>query len=411
MNNEKNYNIDKNKIINNSIVAITTVVFSVIILVCLYIVVKPILEEDNVNNSSIVESNDLKRIQEVIDNVSTKYVDEIDKEKLIEGAIKGITASTDDPYTRYMDEEEYQELITSGTEVYNGLGVHVTFESNSNSIMILGIMPNSPALKADLRVGDLIVKVDDTEVTSQTYNDCVDNLKGEKGTTVKITIKRENQELIEKQIVRDEIKTNNVSSEILDGNIGYIKIWAFENDIYNQFKEQYDELINKKVKGIVLDLRNNPGGLVDQTIEISKLFLPKCDIVRLVYRDGKEKVYKCDGKKANDLPLAVLVNSRTASAAEILSGAIKDSNRGVLIGNKTYGKGIVQTIEHLNNSEGALSITTAKYYTSSGVEIHKNGIEPNETVDLPEEYKNVIAIPNNFDTQLKRAVEYINSKQ
>ena len=174
---------------------------------------------------------------------------------------------------------------------------------------------------------------------------------------------------------------------------------------------KYDNLRAKNIKGLVLDLRNNPGGLVDETVEIAKLLLPKCDIVKLIYRDGNEKIYKCDGSNEIDIPFSVLVNSNSASAAEILSGAIKDSGKGVLIGTKTYGKGIVQSIEKLKNDKGALSITTAKYYTASGVEIHKNGIEPNMTVELPEEFKNSIAIPKDKDSQLQKAIEYINSKK
>lgn len=413
MEDEKNVKFDRSKIINNSIVAVITVVFSAIILFCLYIVLKPILTEEN--NSSVsyvnnVQKTDISKIEEALKKVADKYVDEIDMEKLIDGAVSGITDATEDPYTRYLSEEEYQEMLVSGTEVYSGIGVHLTYDKSSDKIMILGIMPDSPALKVDLKASDLIIKVEDTDVTKDTYQTCVDMLKGEKNSNVNITIKR-NGELLNKTLTRDEINANNVSSEILDGNIGYIKIWSFDNDIYKQFKEQYNKLKSKNITGLVIDLRNNPGGLVSDTVEIAKLLLPKCDIVRLVYREGNEKVYKCDGKNEISVPLAVLVNSRSASAAEILSGAIKDSGKGVLIGNKTYGKGIVQSIEPLSNGGGALSITTAKYYTASGIEIHKNGIEPNITVDLPEELKDDIAISKEKDIQLQKAIEYINSKK
>lgn len=413
MEEEKNVKIDRSKIINNSIVAVITIVFSAIILFCLYIVLKPILTEEN--NSSVsyvndVQKADISKIEEALKKVANKYVDEIDMEKLIGGAVSGIAEATDDPYTRYLSEEEYQEMLVSGTEVYSGIGVHLTYDKSSDKIMILGIMPDSPALKADLKASDLIVKVEDTEVTKDTYQTCVDMLKGDKDTNVNIIIKRD-EELLDKTLTRSEINANNVSSEILDGNIGYIKIWSFDNDIYKQFKEQYNKLKSENITGLVIDLRNNPGGLVSETVEIAKLLLPKCDIVRLVYREGNEKVYKCDGKNEISVPLAVLVNSRSASAAEILSGAIKDSGKGVLIGNKTYGKGIVQSIEPLSSGNGALSITTAKYYTASGIEIHKNGIEPNIKVDLSEELKDDIAISKDKDTQLQKAVEYINSNK
>ncbi len=412
MNEDKKLNLDKSKIINNTIVATITVVLSAIILGCLFIVLKPILTEESVSglNQTQDMSDYLNRIKDALNMVSSKYVDEVEMDKLVDGAIQGITEATDDPYTRYLSEEEYQEMLVSGTEVYGGIGVHLTYDKSSDSIMVLGIMPDSPALKADLKAGDLITKVEDLVVSKDTYQECVDKLKGEKDTTVNITITRENDMVMEKTLTRAEINSNNVSSEVLEGNIGYMKIWSFDNDIYKQFKEQYDDLKSKNITGLIIDLRNNPGGLVSDTAEIAKLLLPKCDIVRLVYRDGREKVYKCDGTNEINVPLALLVNSRSASAAEILSGAVKDSGKGVLIGNKTYGKGIVQTIEPLDGN-GALSITTAKYYTASGVEIHKNGIEPNITVDLPEDLKDNIAIPKDRDTQLQKAIEYINSKK
>ena len=412
MDEDKNIKLDKSRIINNAITATIAIVLSVIILGCLYIVIKPILDGDNTRVAIYDNTSDkeLSRIKEALNRVSNKYVDEIDMDKLVDGAVKGIAEATDDPYTRYLTEEEYQEMLTSGKEVYGGIGVHLTFDTNSNAIMILGIMPNSPAYKTGLKVGDLIIKVEDIEVTKDTYRKCVDTMKGEKGTDVKVTILRGKDEIFEKTMTRDDITANNVSSEILDNNIGYIKIWAFENDVYKQFKEQYDNLKKQNISGLVIDLRNNPGGLVSETVEIAKLLLPKCDIVRLVYREGNEKVYRCDGKNEINIPLTVLANSRSASAAEILSGAIKDSGKGVIIGNKTYGKGIVQTVEALNG-KGALSITTAKYYTSSGVEIHKNGIEPNIEVSLPDDLKDNIAIPKDRDNQLQKAIEYINSNK
>lgn len=413
--NKKN-NIDKSKIINGVVVATISIVLSVVILYCLYIVVKPVILEEGTTNSTTtnISSTDMSkymaRIKDALNMVSNKYVEEIDMETLVDGAVKGIAEATEDVYTRYMTEEEYQEMLTSGTEVYGGIGVHLTFDKASDSIMILGIMPDSPAIKADLKAGDFIVKVEDIIVSADTYQEAVNKMKGEKDTNVTITIKRASGEVLEKTLTRAEINSNNVSSEILDGNIGYIKIWSFDNKIYEQFKEQYEDLKAKNITGLVIDLRNNPGGLVSDTTEIAKLLLPKCDIVRLVYREGNEKVYKCDGKNEINIPLAVLVNSRSASAAEILSGAIKDSGKGLLIGNKTYGKGIVQSIEQLDG-KGALSITTAKYYTASGIEIHKNGIEPNITVDLPDDLKDNIAIPKERDTQLQKAVEYINQSK
>ena len=300
-------------------------------------------------------------------------------------------------------------MLDSSVKPYSGIGVHLTFDTETSGIEILGIMPNSPAIKAGLKIGDVILKVEDITVSLETYQDAVDAIKGEAGSAVKLVIKR-GEELIESEVIRESIVANNIESDILDGDIGYIKIWQFDNGIYKQFKTEYDKLRASKVKGIIIDVRNNPGGLVADTLDIARLMLPKCDLLKLVYKDGTEKVYKCDGKNEIDIPLAILVNSRSASASEILSGAIKDSSKGVVIGTKTYGKGIVQTVEPLGNS-GALSITTSKYYTSSGVEIHKKGIEPDIVVEVPEEVKNDLTIEREKDTQLNEAINYINSKK
>lgn len=398
--NEKKYLVSK--IITSCIV----IVLSILIITALFLVIKSSLKISGIKSS---EKYSMQRVEDAINRIKSKYIEDIDTEKLIDGAVSGIAEATGDPYTRYLDEEEYKELLTSGKETYGGLGIHLTFDNDTHGIIILGIMPDSPAEKSDLKIGDIILSVDSTIVTNKTFYECVDKLKGEPDTDVKIIIRR-NDETIEKVLTRKEILPNNVESDILDGNIGYIRIWSFDNNIYRQFKTEYEKLKAKNITGLVIDVRNNPGGLVSDTVSILKEMLPECDIVKLVYKDQSEKVYKCDGKNKINIPVAVLVNSKSASASEILASAIKDSEIGAIIGTKTYGKGIVQEIEELDG-KGALSITVAKYYTASGVEIHKNGIEPNITVELPEEYLNSTTIPRDKDTQLLKAIEYINSKR
>lgn len=407
-NNEK-IKLNKAKILTVSIIASLTIFFSAVLIGALIIVIKPILSKDTTISSSTNNSAYLKRIEYALNEVSKKYVEDVDMDTLVNGAISGIASATGDPYTRYISEEEYKEMLESSVKPYSGIGVHLTFDTETSGIEILGIMPNSPATKVDLKIGDIIVKVDDITVSLETYQDAVDAIKGEANTTVKLIIKR-GEELMEREVIRESIVANNIESEVLDGNIGYIKIWQFDNDIYNQFKSEYDKLRSQNIKGLVIDVRNNPGGLVADTLNIARLMLPKCDLLKLVYKDGSEKVYKCDGKNEIDIPLAILVNSRSASASEILSGAIKDSKKGIVIGTKTYGKGIVQTIEPLGN-KGALSITTSKYYTSSGIEIHKKGIEPDRVVELPDEVKNDLTIERSKDTQLNEAINYINSQK
>lgn len=402
------YKNNKGKFISKSVIISLTVILSIVIIGAMILVALSVI-----NNNKIKRNDDyssyMTRIEDALKMIKSKYIEDVDTEKLVDGAVAGIAEATGDPYTRYMDEEEYEEMLNSGTETYGGLGVHITYDIDTQGIVILGIMPNTPAEEADLKIGDIILSVDGTVVNSKTYYECVDKLKGEPNTEVKLILKRDN-EAIEKTVKREEILPNNVESQIMNDDIGYIRIWSFDNNVYKQFKTEYYKLKSKNIQGLIIDVRNNPGGLVSDTISILKEMLPKCDIVKLVYNDESERVYKCDGKNHINIPVAVLVNSKSASASEILASAIKDSGVGVLVGTKTYGKGIVQEIQSLDG-KGALSITVAKYYTASGTQIHKNGIEPDIYVNVPEEYSKSSSIPRDKDTQLIKAIEYINSKK
>ena len=402
------YKNNKGKFISKYVIISLTVILSIVIIGAMILVALSVI-----NNNKIKRNDDyssyMTRIEDALKMIKSKYIEDVDTEKLVDGAVAGIAEATGDPYTRYMDEEEYEEMLNSGTETYGGLGVHITYDIDTQGIVILGIMPNTPAEEADLKIGDIILSVDGTVVNSKTYYECVDKLKGEPNTEVKLILKRDN-EAIEKTVKREEILPNNVESQIMNDDIGYIRIWSFDNNVYKQFKTEYDKLKSKNIQGLIIDVRNNPGGLVSDTISILKEMLPKCDIVKLVYKDESERVYKCDGKNHINIPVAVLVNSKSASASEILASAIKDSGVGVLVGTKTYGKGIVQEIQSLDG-KGALSITVAKYYTASGTQIHKNGIEPDIYVDVPEEYSKSSSIPRDKDPQLIKAIDYINSKK
>ena len=417
MNEEKQkIKLDKWKILSNAITIALSFLIVALVVLLLYIVVYPKLKETsimgNITNTDTKNSKDtqiyLERIKEAMVKIKTSYIEDVDMEKMVEGAISGMAASTGDPYTRYVSKDEFTDMHVAGTEEYGGIGVHITYDKESSGIIVLGVMPGTPALKEGVKANDIILQVGDTIVTLENYKECVEKIKGEIGTKVTLKIKREN-ELIEKQVPREKISVNNTESEVLDNNIGYIRIWAFENDISKQFKVQYDELMAKKVSGLVIDVRNNPGGIVPETINILNLLLPETDVLKLVAKDGTSKIYKTDNESQINIPLVVLVNSNSASASEILASAIKDSKKGILIGNKTYGKGIVQTVEPLSVGD-AISITTSKYYTPSGIEIHKNGIEPDITVDLPEDVKNDTTVDKSKDTQLQKAIEYLKTK-
>lgn len=413
-NNEENNNLKLNKlkILTNALTISIALIITIVVMACIYIVSKPIiLKENSVATNSNNNSSYINAITEAVDMINEKYIDiyDIDEDKMLDNVISSIASSVGDPYTRYITDEEYNEMLISGTEEYSGIGIHLTYDLEKDAILILSVMPGSPALESGLQIGDYIIKVEDTIVSLGNYSDCVDIMKGKEGTDVKITIVRD-EEKIEKSITRRKIQVNNVESEVLDGNIGYIKILQFENDIYNQFKKQYEELLSKNINGLIIDVRNNPGGLVSETVKILDLLLPKGEVLRLTYKDGSNKIYKCSDDKQIEIPLVILANGSSASASEILASAIKDSGKGIIVGTKTYGKGIVQEIEKLS-FRGALSITVAKYYTSSGIEINKNGIEPDIIVELSEELKKQIVVEKEKDIQLQRAMQYINENK
>lgn len=363
---------------------------------------------DVYNNSPKVEvMKGTNKIQEVLSIIENKYMEEVDVSKLIDGAIEGIFDSMEDQYTRYLTEEEYEEIKTQGNEKFTGIGVHISRKVDTGEMVVVSVMPNTPAKESGILSGDIILKVNDIEVTEDNYTESVNNIKGEPGTIVNLVIKR-GEEVITKGIKRKQLTESNVESEVLPGNIGYIRILEFENGIYDQFKTEYDDLINnKKVKGLIVDVRNNPGGIVSETVKIADLICGEGKILETIYRDGSKKVYMSDKNKI-EIPLVILINEASASASEILAGAVKDLSQGTLVGKRTFGKGIVQSIIPLENG-GAISITTAKYHTSSGNEIHGKGIMPDIEVGLLEGSSSVL-LDLGKDEQVKTAIKVINQQ-
>lgn len=404
---EDNNKFNFKKIISEAITGSIIVIICAIVLGAIFIVVSPNIQyKTKISKTEKNQvDNALSKIEEALVRVYDEYIDEVSFDTLVEGAISGIASSTGDPYTRYMSQEEFDELLVEGDQEYVGIGTHLIYDTDKQGILILGIMPDSPALDAGLKAGDVIYYVEGNRVTLENYKEQVDVIKGEENTSVKLIIAR-GDELKEFNVTRKKIKENNISYNVLDDNIGYIRIWGFENKTYEQFKDAYDKLRAQNISGLIIDLRNNPGGFVDQALYIANLLVPESNALKLVSRKGVEKVYKTTSNTQIDIPLAIVVNQNSASSSEILSSIIKDSKKGVIVGAKTYGKGIVQTTKKLSFG-GALSITTAKYYTESGVEIHKNGIEPNIKVELDEKDKNEFSLPYEKDLQLQKAVEYV----
>ena len=395
----------KNKIIIYTTSFTLAIVFSAFILFALYTV---FIKGSNTATSNIFTQEQMERLEYAASLIDKNYLYEYDTDAMIDGAISGMVKGLGNKFTYYQTEEEYQESLQSGKSDYVGIGVHLTYDEETDVIRVLGTMPDSPAEKAGIKGGDLIFQVDDLIITADTYYDGVNNIRGEEGTDVKIRVKR-GDEILEFTITRQKIQENNVTSEIIDG-IGYIRIFAFDNDIYKQFRTAYDEIANQGISGLVIDLRNNPGGYVDDTLKILDMFVGEEDVLRLVDKKGKEKVYSTTDTENINIPLAVIVNQNSASASEIFASIVMDLNRGEVFGTQTYGKGVVQYVLRIKD-HGSIDCVAAQYFTPSGVVIQDNGITPTHVIEVDEEYKNNTFIPRDKDAQLQGALEYIKNKK
>lgn len=333
-----------------------------------------------------------------------KYIGEINEEKMIDYAIKGYIAGLEDPYTEYLTKEEMKEFTEDTQGEYVGVGIYTTNDTSKNAIVVLRTIGNSPANKAGLLTGDIITKVNDVEYKGEQLSEAVKQMKGEVGTSVKITILRNNEEM-EFNIVRENIKISHVSSSVLENNIGYIKISSFEGGCSKEFQEQYEDLASKNISSLIIDLRYNGGGIVTEALQIADLMVPKNEIL-LITKDKKEEEEITKSKKdvTINVPIVVLINEYSASASEILAGILKEDINAKLIGVKTYGKGVIQTVYPLSDGSG-LKITTNEYYTPKHNKINKIGIEPTQEIKLPEEWQNMANVPADQDTQLKKAIE------
>lgn len=330
--------------------------------------------------------------------IETKYVNDTDDVKLIDGAIDGMVKSLNDPHSNYLSPKMYKTLMEQTEGSFAGIGVVMGMD-NEQKIHIVGIMENSPGQKAGLQEGDEILAVDGVPITQMAFDEVAAHVRGQAGTDVVLTIMRDNanQDIT---ITRDNIKLKTVGHKMLDNNIGYIQIVSFSEDTANEFNEAYNDLKNQGMKALVLDLRNNPGGLLTTCVEIAKKLVPKGEIVSIVDKQGNKETYS-SSLEAPEYPLVVLINKNSASASEILSGAIQDTKAGTIIGNTSYGKGSVQTILPMFEDD-AVKLTIAKYYTPSGRSIDGTGITPDIEINLDENATS--------DTQLDKALEILKAQ-
>ena len=343
----------------------------------------------------------------VLERFLKKYYlrsDEITEKDFIEGRKKGTVAALNDPYSQYFDEEEYKQFMESTTGEFFGIGVQIGAVEGSKLITVIAPIKGSPAEAAGLKSGDKIVSVDGVEYTVDEMDEAVKHIKGDKGTTVTLGILSEGDGRVrDVKITRDEIHMESVITGSI-GDIAYIGLTQYEEKTEDEFTEAMKAAAGKK--GLILDLRGNPGGILEAAVGISDQLLPEADIVSAKDNRDKEVFHYTSDEKSWNKPIVVLVNGGSASASEIVAGALKDNKAATLVGEKTYGKGVVQTLVPLPGG-GGIKLTTSEYFTPSGVSIQDKGIEPDVKVSLPEDVKAIGLEHRDQDTQLQKAIAII----
>jgi carboxyl-terminal processing protease len=342
---------------------------------------------------------------EVLEKINNEYVDEVDQSESMDAAINGLLQSLD-PYSAYMTPESFEGMQTETSGKFGGLGIEVGMEAGV--IKVISPIDNTPASKAGLKAGDYIVKINNTQVQGKSLIEAVDLMRGPVGSSIKITVRRVGvKKALIFNITREIIQVQSVKSELINNNIGYIRLTSFNENSSKQIKEKVNKLNkNKDLKGYILDLRNNPGGLLSQAIKISDFFLENGEIVSTKSRKISEnkKWFAKKGDLTNGKILIVLINYGSASASEIVAGALKDHKRAIIIGENSYGKGSVQSIIPLKN-RGAIRLTIAKYYLPSGKSISEVGVTPDiEVVEGLDDFK----FNSKTDNQLNFALKLLN---
>ena len=354
----------------------------------------------------------IKRAEHLIDS---KFYGEVDKNELYEGALKGMLESLGDEYTWYVDEESYENLSLNLTGEYTGIGVNVSIDSADNLITIISPIEDTPAYKAGLKAGDKIIAIDSVAVSLDNYQEAINMMRGgdkQAGEEVVLSVKRAESGMVEDvTLIREHIILKTVKSKLLPQNIGYVRITSFDERTDTEFAQALLDMNADSLDGLVIDLRNNGGGTLTSMQNISDMLLPEGVITYFEYKDGNKQYFR-SSKDYIDIPVSVIINGSSASASEAFAGAIRDHDRGTLVGEKSFGKGIVQTVYPFTKSDKgqtAIYITTARYFTPNGECIHQKGINPDIEVSLPEEFKyaNLDDLSMEHDTQLKTAWENV----
>lgn len=338
------------------------------------------------------------------------YLNDIDYDKMADSVYKGILNGLDDKYAAYYTKDEYKDISEKSNGVFCGIGAYMSQDPNTGVLTIIGVVKGGPAQKAGVKKGDILVEVNGENIEEKDISYTVSKVKGKEGTSVEIAVKRKNAaELIKINITREVIKDKTVSHKMLDNNIGYISVSGFEEVTKKQFVKAVDDLEKKGEKGLVIDLRDNGGGLLNTAIGMLDRLLPKEMVVYTKDKQGVAQEYYTKDKQEVNVPIVILVNGNSASASEVFCGALKDYGKAVLIGTKTFGKGIVQSSFALEDGT-AIKFTTSKYYTPKGTNIHGKGFEPDVKVEYTGKTEKLKESGIKVDNQVKAALDYLEDK-
>ena len=368
-----------------------------------YFVNNPISITSKSSSSSKDIAGTLQKYKEIIDKY---YLGDVDEEKLKEGAIKGYIEGLGDPYTEYISADEMEDYLSDTMGNFVGIGIYMVKNTEKGKIQVLAPIKGSPAEKAGIQAGDLILTVDGVDYSADEMTIASNKIKGEEGTTVTIEVLR-GTETKKYELKREKVKVNQVEGKVLSNNIGYINFTSFDETTADDFKAKFEELNKQGIKSLIIDLRNNGGGIVDQALQIADYVADKDSVLLYeVDKNNKETVKKAKTDPIINMPIIILTNENTASASEILAGALKDLGKAQTVGTTTYGKGVIQQILKLSDGSG-LKVTIEEYQTPNRNKIHKIGIAPDEEVKLPDSVTNVLNVTESEDTQLQKAIEML----
>lgn len=401
MEKDKKYRIYKTIMMLAIVIFITFMITSISLYT--YYTKNPIIITSNTKSTKNDIANKLENYRQIIEKY---YLGEIDDKKLEEGAIKGYIEGLGDPYTEYISKEDMKDYLEDTMGNFVGIGIYMIKNTEYDRIQVLSTIKGSPAEKIGIQAGDLIISVDGVEYKADDMTTASNNIKGEEGTKVTIELLRGAQN-IKYEIIREKVKVNQVEGKVLANNIGYIQFTSFDETTAEDFKAKYQELAKQGIQSLIIDLRNNGGGIVDQALEIADYVATKDSVLLYeVDKNNKETVRKAETDPIINMPIIILTNEHTASASEILAGALKDLGKAKTVGTTTYGKGVIQQILKLSDGSG-IKITIEEYQTPNKNKINKVGIEPDEKVELPDSVESIFNVKESEDTQLQKAIEML----